>query len=381
MTKILHTSDWHLGKKLLGVDRLSEQVLVMDELVEIAISEKVDLVIVAGDIFDTAVPRAEAEELFYETAVKLSRHAPVIFIAGNHDDSERLAAARQLARLNDIIIVGGFNVPAKTKRVLDAGSGWLKLGLNSGVANIVVLPYPTDALLNWQITDGVNFSSRVGERLQTSAQECFDSNGINVIVSHLFVRGGIKSGDERDIELGTAKLIDPDDIPDCHYCALGHIHKPMRVSKERFIEYPGAVMQYSFDETGAEKSVNIVDIDVAGVNGIRRVPLQKSKKLAAFTVGTMEDALKVLDENAEKLVRIVLSGEKPHDQTLLKAVKTHPALADFRVEYKKAQTAAALTDGINRPPREVFKLFCEYLNQKPDDALADLFCEIISEEL
>ena len=104
--KLLHTSDWHLGKRLYGKSRIDEQREVLAEIAEIAARENIDVLLLAGDVFDTFVPVAEAEELFYETLTALAKTCVPIAIAGNHDDAERLTAPRDLARVSGVILAG-----------------------------------------------------------------------------------------------------------------------------------------------------------------------------------------------------------------------------------------------------------------------------------
>jgi len=156
--RILHTSDWHLGRSLEQISRLEEQREFIDSLVRIADKEDVDLVLVAGDIYDTYNPSAAAEELFYEAMDRLGGKSgrAVIVIAGNHDNPDRLCAASPLAYKNGIILLGypgsdagGYKTSAEGINIADSGPGWLELSLPrcSHNAVIITMPFPSESRL------------------------------------------------------------------------------------------------------------------------------------------------------------------------------------------------------------------------------------------
>ncbi|MDF2890026.1 MAG: sbcD, partial [Clostridia bacterium] len=149
--KILHTSDWHLGKTLENISRIEEQRQFIDELCDIAEKEQIDLVLIAGDIFDTYNPSSAAEELFYEAIDRLNNKGQrsLVIIAGNHDSPDRLCAASPLAYKNGVILLGypgsnagDYKTEGSQIKVIDSGAGWLELKLPQYEYNAVILSMP-----------------------------------------------------------------------------------------------------------------------------------------------------------------------------------------------------------------------------------------------
>lgn len=279
--RIIHTSDWHLGRTLEGRSRIQEQAKFIDELCEIVVEEAVDLVLIAGDIFDTVNPPAVAEELFYDALNRLSDEGRrgIVVIAGNHDNPERLCASSPLAIRHGITLCGlpkqilspSLRAQPDQGRVVRvaAGLGWAELHIPScpDPAIVAMLPYPSESRLNEVLSESldeailrVEYSKRVQHIFHSSGQH-FRPDAVNLGVSHLFVRGGMKSDSERPIELGGAPTVEPEALPSgAQYVALGHLHRAQAVkSASAPTRYSGSPLAYSFSESGYAKSVILVD--------------------------------------------------------------------------------------------------------------------------
>lgn len=199
--RILHTSDWHIGKKLHGKSRLDEQRAVLKEIVAVAQKEQVDIALIAGDIFDTAVPSAEAEQLFYESINALSKTCLPVVIHGNHDDEHRLLAPDLLALTAGIVLAGGKlkSATVTTDKGLKITTSESSIRIEKGeeIANLAFMGYPSLA----QLVDRAgerDFNEFVLEE-RTKACECFKKGEINIFLSHLFVTGSETSlTDERE---------------------------------------------------------------------------------------------------------------------------------------------------------------------------------------
>ncbi|ODA42245.1 Exonuclease SbcD [Desulfosporosinus sp. BG] len=279
--RIIHTSDWHLGRMLEGRSRIEEQVKFIDELCTIVEDEAVDLVLIAGDVFDTVNPPAIAEELFYEALNRLSdggRRA-VVAIAGNHDNPERLCAASPLAVRNGITLYGLpkevmrpslWAQPNQGKVVrVAAGQGWAELHIPGcpDPAIIAMLPYPSESRLNEVLSESLDeeilrqeYSKRVQQLFATFSQN-FRPDAVNLGLSHLFVRGGMESESERPIQLGSAPTVEFEAMPfGAQYVALGHLHRAQAVKGASVpTRYSGSPLAYSFSETGYAKSVIFIE--------------------------------------------------------------------------------------------------------------------------
>ncbi|HEY8390086.1 MAG TPA: exonuclease subunit SbcD [Clostridia bacterium] len=372
--KILHTADLHLGKKLFNVDRLEEQQAVMDEIIEIADREKVDIALIAGDVFDTALPSAAAESLFYESMVKLGRLCTVVVIAGNHDDPVRLSAAKEMALYCNIVIAGEHDITYSAKKIT-AGKGYIQMDINGERAVINLLPYPSDSRLGDVIDPNSTYIDRVKNRLYEGALG-FREDTININLSHLFCVGGVKEGDEREIELGGARIIPIDTFPKAHYTALGHIHKPQTISKTNNIYYSGSIMPYAFDESN-QKSVIIADIDKNGIKDLKRVPITKYKSLIRLAADNVMHAMEMLEKNSEKWVWLDLKLQESLTDSDSKALKAFPNLLRLQLilpERKKIN----LKDRIQKSDRQIFiEYYQSQFGTQPKEELINLFLEIM----
>ena len=279
--RILHTSDWHLGRMLEGRSRIEEQVKIIDELCMIVEDEAVDLVLIAGDVFDTVNPPAVAEELFYDALNRLSAGGKraVVAIAGNHDNPERLCAASPLAVRHGITLYGlpkeilmpSLLVKPNQGRVVRvaAGLGWAELHIPSCPDPVIIamLPYPSESRLNEVLSESLDeeilrqeYSKRVQQLFATFGKH-FRADAVNLAISHLYVRGGMQSESERPIELGSAPTVEAEAMPSgAQYVALGHLHRAQAVKGASVpTRYSGSPLAYSFSETGYAKSVVLVE--------------------------------------------------------------------------------------------------------------------------
>ncbi len=313
--RILHTSDWHIGKRLKDRTRLTEQAEVLEEIVQICEDERIELVLLAGDVFDTYTPGAEAEELFYSKIKKIAgERRAVLIISGNHDDGVRLSAASPLAEEQGIYIIGNARksvsseVSERSVRPVRSGKGFVVFENERGEkAFVSTLPYPNEARFREDHSD-LPYPERVknwideGERGNTE-------NLPSVFVAHIFVAGGVVSEGEREIDVGGARAIPVEYLPKSDYIALGHLHKKQHMGKGHCY-YSGSPMQYSFDES-ADKGVKVFDLTENGVENLKDVPLTKGRKLIRLEADNTEAALRLLDEYPCELVEMKLILSAP----------------------------------------------------------------------
>jgi len=277
--RVLHTADWHFGRLLEGRDRREEQEAFIDELCQIAQERNVDLVIIAGDVYDSVNPPAWAEELFYDALERLSAGGKrgVVVIAGNHDQPERVRAAAPLAQKHGIVLLGlpkeapvvRRDAAANVARVIDGGPSWFELAIPhvEHTAIVLALPYPSEARLKELISERFTpeemqqaFSDRI-KRLFAELSGKFREDTVNIVTSHLFVMGGSESESERPIQIGGAHTVSTSAFPvNAHYVALGHLHRPQKLADTPLIRYSGSPLSYSFSEAGQSKAVVLVEI-------------------------------------------------------------------------------------------------------------------------
>lgn len=376
--KILHTSDWHIGKKLIRRDRSEEFRAVLNEISDICEKEKVELCLVAGDIFDTYTPSAEAESIFFEAVTRIAKFCAVLIISGNHDDYVRLTASSSLAEEQNIYIVGN-NLRAVKCRTegkcypVESDNGYVVFCNSKGEkVYINTLPYPNEARFKEgkseeKFEDKINRWIAFGERGKKEGTP-------SIFLSHIFVCGGSASESEREIDLGGARLVPTDSLPSCDYVALGHLHKRQKIGKNAY--YSGAIMRFSFDESNAAKSVNVFEIDGGGVSNFRQIELKSIKNLVRLQALDAESGIELLKNNDGDYVELTLILSEPLSRAQISALSQCENLVSLKTEVensnlteetqsKKDKTASQLFEGFyfsrfgTQPAEELLKLFLE----------------------
>lgn len=274
MIRILHTADWHIGQTLRGFSREHEHRKVFDRLEEIVVERDVDALVIAGDVFDSQNPSGEAQQLFYNTLVRLSRARPqmtTVIVAGNHDAAGRLEAPRPLLEAFNIRVVGNVRRRAASTR---PSRHLVPIADSSGTvaAHVLAVSYPTAACLpNLMRLDSEAGSSVIAgvrslyaEFVETLRQEI---DGLPfVVMGHLHVAGGVESeGAERRILIGGQHAVPHDVFPaEASYVALGHLHKAQAVGRDN-VRYSGSLIPLSATEQPYAHGVTLVSLDGARV--------------------------------------------------------------------------------------------------------------------
>lgn len=336
--RILHTSDWHLGKSLEGFSRLEEQEQFLQELNEIVTNKAVDLVLIAGDIYDSPNPSAQAETLFYDTVKILANHGEraVLVIAGNHDNPERLTAASSLAKEQGVILLGKPKsqvVPGQYGNftIVESGEAYLKLQMRDELLVLLTMPYPSEKRLNEILPDQDEacaaqkaYSEKVGEIFQTLSRH-FQDDAINLAVSHLYVKGGLESDSERQIQLGGSPAVDPAMLPAAQYIALGHLHRPQKVGgTDAPCYYSGSPLQYSKSEIGYSKAVYIIDVQPGAEAHIEEVYLRNYKPIEVWECDDIDAALERCrqEQDTNSWVYIDIKTDRVLTQAEIKEMKS-----------------------------------------------------------
>lgn len=296
--RLLHTSDWHLGRTFHGESLLSEQEQAVDRLVGLASEAEVDLVVIAGDLYDRAVPPADAVALFDDALVRLhGTGARIVAIAGNHDSAARVAVADEL--LERV----GVTVRGDVARCVQP----LRFNPDDGGPPVAVYPVPylEPSLAGPVLTrldegdgaDASNASRRLGHHEVTSRttalirQHAATTGPVRtVVVAHTFVAGGESSESERDLTVGNIDRVALTAFSGFDYVALGHLHRPQEFEGGR-VAYSGTPLPYSFSEEHDTKSARIVEMDSRGRSRSTVVPLGIGRPLRTLR-GSFEDLLR-----------------------------------------------------------------------------------------
>jgi exonuclease SbcD len=372
--KILHTADWHIGKLLAGRPRLLEQDEVLTELGEIADREAADVILVAGDIFDTATPAAAAQALFYRHALRLSAGRHLVAIAGNHDDPERLKAPEGLAAACNIILAGGGDYGVYDSKTVTGGPGFVRIRVRDETLNLALAPFPSLARLG-EKADEKTYEEIVRAEIDRAAA-CFTPGGINVLCAHLFLTGSLTTAnDER--ELGSAKLVSPAVLPHAAvYTALGHIHKPFAVPGHN-ARYSGSLLSHSFDDA-SDKQVLLVETDGTDT-AVRAVPLTRGKRLKRRDAHSAAEALDILDREAGAHVEIVYRSQVPLTAGEMREIRKKEAYANLLPLPPESGAAAAASVRRGKSDRELFEQFYHSrTGTAADGDTVELFMELLA---
>ncbi len=283
--KILHTADWHLGKKLHKHDLSKDHQLFLDWLILLIQEQKIDLLLISGDVFDLANPPLEARAMYYWFLRQMIQlKCKIIITGGNHDSAQMLDAPKDILNLLDISVVGGATTPIENEIIL--------------LENLVIcaVPYLRDADLR-QAIEGETGTSRIEnvrlgikKHYDTLAEICQEKypNLPKIAMGHLYANGSISSESEREIQIGNLASVDGNDFSKTFdYVALGHIHRPQIIGGNERIRYSGSPIPLSFSEKNDQKIVLILEISQNKIQKIEPIEVPKFRELKRIS-GTLE---------------------------------------------------------------------------------------------
>jgi exonuclease SbcD len=347
--RFLHSSDWHLGRQFHGASLLQEQAAALDRIVELAAEAEVDAVLIAGDIYDRAIPPAEAVLLFNDTLARLSRSgAAVVAIAGNHDSHVRVSVYDPLLSAFGVTIRGDVRRAHEPVLVTPKRGG----------AAVAIYPLPylepaVDGPSLLALAEAVEAGSSPGsERISHQEVTRRALDGIrrdlrgrpqhrSVLVAHTFVMGGEPSESERQLSIGNVDRVSVDSFSGFDYVALGHLHGSQQLDGPR-VAYSGTPLPYSFSEQHHTKSVRIVELDAAGTASVEIVPLGVGRPLR-----TLEGPLASLCADpqyagaADAWLRVILTDEVLPLQAMARLRQRFPHVAELRHRPPELQRSTA----------------------------------------
>ena len=374
--RFLHTGDWHVGKTLRGRSRADEHRAVLAEIADIADHSQVDAVLVAGDLFDTAAPGPESEEIVYEVLLRLARDRPVVVIAGNHDNPNRFHAVKPLLGLGNVIALPRVARP-------DHG-GVVEVSAKSGErARIVLLPFVSqrgivkaEALMT---QDADEHAGAYAERLaQVLAQLCAtaDPDAANLVLAHAMVHGGTMGGGERSAHTVFQYSIPTAAFPkDYHYIALGHLHRAQQLGDQPPICYSGSPLQLDFGETEDAKSVNIVETKPGQPAKVVQEPLSSGRGLRRVG-GTMAALAELADSVGDDFLLVEVQ-EVPQSGLADEVRKLLPNAVEVRVRAIEGGSDGPPTRG-GRAPQELFNDYLADIGAS-NESVKSLFDELLED--
>ncbi|MCP9801549.1 exonuclease SbcCD subunit D [Synechococcus sp. RedBA-s] len=332
--RLLHTSDWHLGRNFHGASLLEEQAAALARIVELARDGAVDAVLIAGDLYDRAIPPAEAVQLFNDTLAQLREGgAAVVAIAGNHDSHVRVSV------YDPLLARFGVTIRGDVRRAHEPVLVSPRLG-GQPVA-IYPLPYLEPAVdgpgLARELEEGTPPPARLRHEEVTRlalARIRRDLQGRpqqrSVLVAHTFVTGGASSESERELTVGNVDRVSVETFAGFDYVALGHLHGSQQLDGPR-LAYSGTPLPYSFSEQYHSKSVRIVELDAVGQPALEIVPLQVGRSLATVEGGIEQLCCDPQFEAAvEARLRVILTDETLPLQAMARLRRRFPHVAELR---------------------------------------------------
>ena len=376
--KILHTSDWHVGKVLKGQSRAEEHAAVLAEIVEIARAEQPDLVLVAGDLFDTAAPAPAATRLVTGALSALrATGAEVVAIAGNHDNGAALDALRPWAEAAGVTLRGAVRTPEDHRLggTTAAGEPW----------RLVALPFLSQ---RYAVRATELFDLSAAEATQTYADHLrrmidmltgdFAPDAVNLVTTHLTVVGARTGGGEREAHTIQSYAVPAAIFPaSAHYVALGHLHREQQVPGPAPVRYCGSPLAIDFGEADNTPGVTIGEVSPATTVKARHVPVTTAVPLRTVR-GTLDD-LATLDTGPAWLR--VYVREQPRAGLRERVQELLPRALEVRVDPDLQPGAGTTARAATRAGRTPAELFAEYLDSlgHADERVRALFEELFGE--
>lgn len=377
--RFLHTSDWHLGKMLKGRTRTEEHDAALSEILDIARRERVDCVLITGDVFDSQSPPPESERLAFNFFSELrGSNISSVVIGGNHDHPKRLLAIRDVLKLLDI------HVRPEPARPTEGGV--VRIEKNGEFAQIAVLPFVTagrieDAakLMGPEVDRYEDYSDRIVAMCDSLTQS-FSTKTVNILLAHLYIDGADTSNSEREIHIAKPYAISPQRFPStAHYIALGHLHRPQEIAAPSRAFYAGSILQLDFGEREQQKRVVIIDAHPGKPATIHNHPLQAGRQLKDVS-GTLDELQAKSDTFGDDLLRVTLKVERPVPGVADMIREILPNALEIRLDYPRLETAPVELAGAD--PFELFARF--YMQQRssaPPEDLSKLFRSLYEESL
>jgi exonuclease SbcD len=359
--RFLHTSDWHVGKTLKGQSRLDEHHAVLREIVDIAREYEVDAVLIAGDLYETAAPSAEAQRLVVQALLALrNTGAQVIAIAGNHDHQPTFDAYRPLMGEVGITLIGQV-------RPADKGGLVEFTARSTGEPVIVaVLPFvhqryavnAAELVTNSPADNAASYDQMVRDIL-AELTTGFRSDAVNVLMAHLTVTGGVMGGGERSAQSIFEYHIPATAFPvEAHYVALGHLHRRQQLPAACPVHYSGSPLAVDFGEQDNTHVVCIVDASPTTPARVTDVPLKAGRRLRTVA-GTVAELIEHADEFGDDFLRVWV--REPRRAGLAEDVQEAlPNALEVRIhpDFAAPATASRPSVGIQLSPAELFGAFC-----------------------
>jgi exonuclease SbcD len=357
--RILHTSDWHLGRQFHGLSLDEDHDHILVQILAVIDDERPDVVIIAGDIFDRANPPQSAITRLSQflTTVRAASDAAIVIIAGNHDSAAQIGAMGVLADGGAAIVRGPLDEDERPLVVSDA----------HGPVAISALPFAFEYAARLCFDDdGIGCPADVIRAQLASARKHVAEGMRWVVVAHAFVDGAATSESERPLTrmVGGIETVSAAAFEGAHYVALGHLHRPQPVGLDH-IRYSGAPLAFGFDEEGQQKSVSLIDLAADGTVTVSEVPLRPLRQVRTIRGKLLE--LLAATEVSNDIVRVVLTDDTPQIDPMKRIRAFYPNAVQLSyernerpVELRLEEQRAAIDD-----PQALSSAFLYFIRGEP----------------
>ena len=371
--RFLHLADLHIGKRVNGFSMIEDQKFVFEQVYNVIENEKIDGIIMAGDIYDKPVPSAEAVKLFDEMLTRLvSINLPIFVISGNHDSAERIGFGSDILSAAKVYMSRVYNVNLQKIELED----------DYGKINVYLLPFIKPATVK-NIYKEAEIKDYDDALEYVLSQEKIDETNRNVIVSHQFVTGAMRSESE-EVSVGGLDNVSVENYEAFDYVALGHIHRAQQMGRES-ARYAGTLLKYSFSEEKHNKSMTIVDLKEKGNIEIKEIPVKPLHDLKTikgkFSKITSEEFYKELKK--EDYYRAVLTDEDDILNAIGKLKSIYPNLMSMEYDNTRTRSYSVVDNvetGETKSPLDYFEEFFEKQNgRKMSEKQRNYLLEILGE--
>ena len=356
--RFLHLSDLHLGKRVNEFSMLEDQAYILKEILNIIDEQKVEAVLIAGDVYDKVIPSAEAVRLLDDFLTRIAaRELPVFLISGNHDSAERVAFGSRLMSSRQIYLSPVFESDVEPITISD----------RYGEINIYMLPFVKPSLVKrvYPEEEIITYQDAVNAAVQHMQ---IDTDKRNILLAHQFVTGAARC-DSEELSVGGLDDVDASIFDGFDYVALGHLHGPQKIGKET-VRYSGTPLKYSFSEANQKKAAVIVDVEEKGKINIQQIPFLPKHDMREIRGTYMEvtalDFYK--DMKTDDYLHITLTDEEDIPDAIGKLRTIYPNI--MKLSYDNLRTRAAVTvrgtaEVEEKSPMELLKEFYELQNNQP----------------
>ena len=359
--KFIHLSDLHLGKRLNGFSLLEDQAYILEQITEIVKNQQADALIIAGDVYDKAVPSAESVALFDSFLSEITTICPHIFIiSGNHDSPERIAFGSHIMEKSGVHL----------SPVYDGNVVPTVLRDSYGDVNIYMLPFVKPANVR-RFFPEISIESYT-DAVKTAVDKMeIDVNKRNILITHQFVTGASVC-DSEEHSVGGTDNVDGSVFEGFDYVALGHIHSPQNVGSER-IRYCGTPLKYSFSECKHIKSVTVIELNEKNNFTVSSISLTPMRDLREIRGAYDELMLKSNYEgtNTDDYMHIILTDEEDIPDVLSRLRVVYPNIMKLSYDNKRTRNFQQIEADCDVSEKSPFQLFSEFYNKQNNQDMAD----------